>query len=318
LQVLRRPGQASITATYGVIAVGGGTTLRCTAVDVGSPEAEYRWLTPSAIGTSSEQISPIYTLEHATLADNGEYRCIPFNRIGDGVESVFTLQVIEPPKITRPLPEFRVLDSDESSVTLSCEAQGYPVPQIQWYKNGKAISGGDSSHLRITSEHRPSNCPPGDFCSVKSVSFLKFAEPLTWTDKGNYSCIAGNGLEKFATSSTTLSVVHAPVVLNERYPNDALAAADPGSTARIVCHISARPEPKFIWLRNGSELSNGGSRYRIRSTRLDGKIDEFQSILEVADSMVHDYGPYICRSSNGNEQKTDLVIKLQTKSKLAR
>lgn len=31
-----------------------------------------------------------------------------------------------------------------------------------------------------------------------------------------------------------LSVIHGPVILNERYPNDALAAADPGSTVRIV------------------------------------------------------------------------------------
>lgn len=63
-------------------------------MDIGSPEAEYRWSTPSSSGTYGQQKSPTYTIEHATLADNGEYRCMPFNRIGDGVEGVFTLQVI--------------------------------------------------------------------------------------------------------------------------------------------------------------------------------------------------------------------------------
>ncbi|VDK74762.1 unnamed protein product, partial [Onchocerca ochengi] len=85
--------------------------------------------------------------------------------------------------------------------------------------------------------------------------------------------------------------------------------------ARIVCHVSARPEPEFEWLRNGSEIHDGQFRYSIRNSRLDGKIDEFQSILEITDSMIHDHGPYICRASNGNGQKEELVIKLQTKSK---
>lgn len=95
LQVLRRPGEAVITASSTVIAVGGETTLRCTAVEVGSPEAEYRWLTPSSSGIYGERKTPIYTLERATLADNGDYRCMPFNRIGDGVEGVLTIQVSE-------------------------------------------------------------------------------------------------------------------------------------------------------------------------------------------------------------------------------
>lgn len=76
-----------------MIAVGGEATLRCTAVDVGSPEAEYRWLTPSSSGSYKERKTPIYTLEHATLADNGDYRCLPFNRIGDGMEGILTIQV---------------------------------------------------------------------------------------------------------------------------------------------------------------------------------------------------------------------------------
>lgn len=54
----------------------------------------------------------------------------------------------------------------------------------------------------------------------------------------------------------------------------------------------------------------------MRNIRLNDKIDEFQSILEIADSMIYDHGPYICRASNGNGQKEELVIKLQTKSEL--
>ncbi|VDK85519.1 unnamed protein product [Litomosoides sigmodontis] len=306
IDVLRRPGEALITASSTVIAVGGEATLRCTAVDVGSPEAEYRWLTPTSSGNYAERKTPIYILEHATLADNGDYRCIPFNKIGDGVEGILTIQVVEPSKITRPLPESLVFNTGETSVTLRCEAQGYPTPQFQWFKDGQAINKRDSnSHC----------CPKDDICSVTVITFLNFLQPLAWNDKGNYSCKSSNGLEKFATSSVAFSVIHGPVILNERYPSDALAAADIGSTARIICHVSARPEPEFVWFRNGSEIHDGQSRYVIRNIRLNDKIDEFQSILEITDSMIYDHGPYTCRTSNSNGQKEELVIKLQTRSK---
>ncbi|VDO44062.1 unnamed protein product [Onchocerca flexuosa] len=167
----------------------------------------------------------------------------------------------------------------------------------------------------VSSEQHPENCPESEFCSVTVIGFLNFLQPLAWNDKGNYSCKSSNGLQKFVTSSMVLNVLHAPVILNEKYPSDALAAADVGSIARIVCHVSARPEPQFVWLRNGSEIHDGQFRYGIRNSRLDGKIDEFQSILEITDSMIYDHGPYICRASNGNEQKEELVIKLQKKSK---
>ncbi|EJD75800.1 CBR-IGCM-1 protein [Loa loa] len=316
IDVLRRPGEALITASSTMIAVGGGTTLRCTAVDVGSPEAEYRWLTPSSSGSYGEQKSPIYILERAMLSDNGDYRCMPFNRIGNGVEGVLTIQVIEPSKITRPLPESLIFNAGETSVTLRCEAQGYPAPQFQWLKDGQVINKQDgSTHWSISSEQHPNDCPKSDFCSITMIAFLNFLQPLGWNDKGNYSCKFTSGLQKFVTSSMALSVIHGPVILNERYPSDALAAADVGSTARIVCHVSARPEPEFVWFRNGSEVRDGQSRYVVRNIRLNDKIDEFQSILEIADSMIYDHGPYICRTSNGNGQEEELVFKLQTKSK---
>lgn len=63
-------------------------------------------------------------------------------------------------------------------------------------------------------------------------------------------------------------------------------------------------------------MHDGESRYLIRSSPLDGKVDEFQSVLEILDSVIYDHGPYTCRATNGNGQKAELVIKLQTKSKL--
>ena len=63
------------------------------------------------------------------------------------------------------------------------------------------------------------------------VSSLQFFEKVEWNDKGNYTCIAENGaIAPIEQSNMVLSVVHEPVVLNEKFPNEALAAADVGKT----------------------------------------------------------------------------------------
>lgn len=92
--MLRRPGQGLIKASESVIAVGETISLTCTATDGGSPEAEFRWFTPST-DSSVEHRAATLIIQHATLADNGEYKCIPFNKIGDGTAGFFVLQVGE-------------------------------------------------------------------------------------------------------------------------------------------------------------------------------------------------------------------------------
>lgn len=67
------------------------------------------------------------------------------------------------------------------------------------------------------------------------VSSLQFFEKVEWNDKGNYSCIAENGaISSLEKSDMVLNVVHEPVVLNERYPTEALAAADLGKTVTAI------------------------------------------------------------------------------------
>ncbi|VDM39904.1 unnamed protein product [Toxocara canis] len=316
VDVLRRPGRAIITGSNSAIVVGGRVKFTCQANDVGSPEAEYRWASPATGGTYGATEGSILTVEHATLADNGEYRCMPHNKIGDGEEGVFILQVIEPAKIIRPLPDNRVFHVGEAAILMSCEAQGYPAPIIKWRKDGNEITNGDESHWSVRSEQRATRCSKGDYCSISIVSTLKFSEPLLWNDKGNYSCVTENGAQGEAASSWVLvNIIHEPVILNERYPADALAAADIGSTAHISCLVSSRPQPKFIWMRNSTEIRDGDGRYAIRTIAIPKRIDEYESILTISDLNEYDHGAYMCTASNGHGAKADVIIKLQSKTK---
>lgn len=44
------------------------------------------------------------------------------------------------------------------------------------------------------------------------------------------------------------------MILNDRYPTEALAAADVAGTAMISCRVSARPEPSFEWMYDSNEV----------------------------------------------------------------
>uniref|UniRef100_A0A915A597 Nephrin n=2 Tax=Parascaris univalens TaxID=6257 RepID=A0A915A597_PARUN len=316
VDVLRRPGRAAIIGSSSSIVVGGHAKLTCRVDDVGSPQAEYRWASPATGGTYGSLDGSTLTVEHATITDNGEYRCMPHNKIGDGEEGVFILQVIEPAKIIRPLPDNRVFNAGEAAVSMFCEAQGYPAPIIKWRKDGNDIISTDESHWYVRSEQRANSCSKGEVCTIPVVSTLKFAEALLWNDKGNYSCIAENGVQDQAASSWVLvNVIHEPVILNERYPTDALAAADVSSTAHVSCLASSRPRPKFIWMRNSTEIRDGEGRYAIRTSPVPKKIDEYESILTISDLTEYDHGPYLCRVANGLGSKADVIIKLQSKAK---
>lgn len=74
----------------------------------------------------------------------------------------------------------------DKPTTLICEAEGYPVPEIAWYKNGQETT--ESVRLRIL--------------STGALQFA-FAQP---SDSGRYTCTATNVAG--STSSSMELIVH--------------------------------------------------------------------------------------------------------------
>uniref|UniRef100_A0A7E4ZSG2 B-cell receptor CD22 n=1 Tax=Panagrellus redivivus TaxID=6233 RepID=A0A7E4ZSG2_PANRE len=321
VDVKRKPGAAIITASQTSVNVGDILTLSCTADDPGSPEAKYRWSTPATHGIFSQQLEfnrQTITVSKAALSDNGLYRCVAFNDIGQGDEAVMKIVVIEPARISRPLSESRVMTSGDVDASIDCEAVGYPQPNIRWTKNGLPVNEASNPHWVIQAHPTQTSCNDGEYCPWSVVSSLRFFETVEWSDKGNYTCIAENGnTGPLSQDSTILNVVHEPVILNEKFPTEALAAADVASVAKISCIVSARPEPKFVWMRDGSELDESDSRFSVHSSKLYNRFDEFESILEINDVAESDMGAYVCKAVNGQSgaKSAEVIINLQHKSK---
>lgn len=84
-----------ITPSLRIVYVGDSVTLSCATIDdAGSPPAQFRWATPdSDYAAAGLPPKPTLLLSKAQLTDVGQYRCTPYNEIGQGPETSYQLQV---------------------------------------------------------------------------------------------------------------------------------------------------------------------------------------------------------------------------------
>ncbi|KAI1710406.1 immunoglobulin domain-containing protein [Ditylenchus destructor] len=323
VDVKRKPGTALVVASSMILDVGEEVHLTCSMgdSDPGSPAAQFRWETPTSKDSKETLNSQILTIRDAKLEDNGLYKCIPFNEVGEGDPGVVKITVVQPAKLieNRKLRNAQTLSAGDLDKSLQCEATGYPAPEFQWLKDGIPLNP-KNHHWHIHTRQPSGSCEKHEHCPLTVVSTLKFSDSVRWNDKGNYTCRANNFASTKAPDSSTvkISVMHEPVVLNQRYPDYALAAANVGTLARISCLVSSRPDPTFTWTRNGEEITRQlQPNYKIASSRLYNRLDEFESVLEIPDMKSTDFGAYVCTARNGagGAKKASVEIRLQAKSR---
>lgn len=96
--------------------------------------------------------------------------------------------------------------------------------------------------------------------------------------------------------------------------------------AEISCIVSARPPPTFTWFFNSEPIEEGDRfhtfscnifaifrnyRRTFEMREMEGRMDEYEQVLRVADVKKTDYGKYLCRATNGAGDKAEVVIELK-------
>ncbi|EFO96679.1 CRE-IGCM-1 protein [Caenorhabditis remanei] len=300
VDVKRKPGQAQIISARQSVDVGETIKLICQAEDVGNPPSLYTWASPSSGGIFGLEghNDKSFEVRNAQLSDNGVYSCKAYNDLGEGKAATVMITVIEQARISSPLATERIFTAGEQGKMLECEAQGYPTPVVSWLKDGIPVKQ-NSYESSATSE---SKCNPEDFCTQTVASTLTLSGPLKWSDKGNFTCVADNGSDKNGKDSSSWTIVrilHKPVVLNRKFPEKSLSAADIGSQAILRCKVSARPEPEFHWMFKDSEIFEN-ERHSFHTVGTFKKPDEYEQLLQIESVQESDYGEYVCRATNGN------------------
>ncbi|EEB13645.1 protein CEPU-1 precursor, putative [Pediculus humanus corporis] len=224
-------------------------------------------------------------IRRVNMHDSGQYTCqVVADKI---IQVTHTLNVVRKLSITRILPEVRpgqskILRKGES-LTLACEATGYPVPKVFWVRRGR--------------KHFPNG---HERMEGTSITF----EEVNRKYSGIYECEASND---FGTVRKAVEIhVHYPpeIEIEEETVTTAV-----GLQPEITCTVHAEPKANVTWYKNGDIVTK---KSQISTTVVNNKYT-----LQITKMNEDDFGSYTCHAKNelGSKQKAIVLSGAPTKPK---
>ncbi|ELU05193.1 hypothetical protein CAPTEDRAFT_219970 [Capitella teleta] len=169
------------------------------------------------------------------------------------------------------------------TAVLTCDATGYPMPNITWVRaNGAALP------------------DPINKFSIKT-KMLRL-ENLKREDRGVYRCLADNNVRPPATYDATLYVDFRP---HARYVQSTYGQAQNRLfDLTIECIVSGFPAPDLKWYKRngvGKDLITDDEKHVIHALLNHGQtlsISEVWYQLTIINVQANDYGEYLCEGEN--------------------
>ncbi|XP_058997342.1 hemicentin-2 [Mustela lutreola] len=265
-------------------AAGENASLPCPAR--GTPKPHITWRK----GPSLEPLRgrpDLEVLEEGSLflasvspADSGDYECQATNEAGSTSRRA-KLVVYVPPSIREDGRRANVSGMAGQSLTLECDANGFPAPEITWFKDGQPIPKTGSHHLLDKS---------------RALHFPRIQEG----DSGLYSCRAENQAGT-AQRDFDLLVLIPPSVLGAGAAQEVLGLA--GAEVELECRTSGVPAPQVEWTKDGQPVLPGDPHVQLQE---DGQV------LRIPSSHLGDEGRYQCVAfSPAGQQAKDFRLRMQ-------
>ncbi|EGV99559.1 Hemicentin-1 [Cricetulus griseus] len=208
-------------------------------------------------------------ISRAVREDAGTYMCVAQNSAGTALGKI-KLNVQVPPAITSHQKEYVV--AVDKPVSLLCEAEGFPSPDITWHKDGHALT--ESIRQRILNS---------------GALQIAFAQP---DDAGRYTCMAANAAGS-SSVSTTLTV-HVPPKIQS---TEVHYTVNENSQAVLPCVADGIPTPAIHWEKDSVLIANLLGKYTAQPY---GEL-----ILE--NVVLEDSGTYTCVANNAAGEDTHTV-----------
>ncbi|XP_047673954.1 hemicentin-1 isoform X2 [Tachysurus fulvidraco] len=251
------------------VLVNKSTMLEC-HVD-GSPTPKISWLKDGLLlnpDRTHNMLSNGRTLQilNAQVSDTGRYVCVAENVAGNA-EKYFSLNVHVPPSIVGVNEENATVVVN-NFVSLSCEATGFPPPNLSWLKDRKPLQGNSNALIM-----------PGG----RALQILK----AKMSDGGKYSCVAINPAGE-AHKIIYLTVFVPPSIRDSAGDSPVVVSVHVGNSVTLECLSNAIPPPTITWHKNG----------RIITETANLRILSNGQTLEIKETEVSDTGLYICKASN--------------------
>ncbi|EFX86866.1 hypothetical protein DAPPUDRAFT_43826, partial [Daphnia pulex] len=231
--------------------------------------------------------SSALTFTNLSAVHSGRYECAARNAAGLARQS--TLLFVQVPPFWSVEPrDVSVLAGQP--LTVHCQADGYPKPNVTWSWTSEPTTASSSSHP-LTNRTSPAFLRVMDNGTLIIRSARKSLQ-------GRYTCRAVNRIGQDLTATISISVHVGP-----RF-RDSLSrlAVKRDVQASLNCRVDGDGPLHLAWRRSSSSTSLLSSNYRLRIQEKEAPPNGVISTLTIAATQVEDAGIYICIASNSHGQ----------------
>ncbi|VDI56857.1 titin [Mytilus galloprovincialis] len=274
-----------------------GSRVRLDCVLVGHPEPEVVWFHNDKPVKESKDIQLLFegdrctlSIQEAYLEDAGVYRCEARNPYGND-QTVSKLHVeplselsdasvneATPPKFTQLLRDLNVQSGHR--VCLQCRVTGHPIPDVQWFKDGKPIELGPDYQVTAFADVHNLTIPEafvedtgtymvkavnmvGEAKSYAKLSVKTTPEPMETSEVMKMRQMIQTK-ESQETKLVKKELEQSPPEFQRLFHDMTVNAGEP---VNIECSISGSPKPKVTWYFNGMPIVSRDYIIRMEGTR---------------------------------------------------
>ncbi|CAC5387296.1 HMCN [Mytilus coruscus] len=270
------------TPNLKIVMEGDTLSLKCAAT--GKPEPVISWYrtvetdlpeqTKEDLGTTG----PILSIKDIAREAAGSYECVASNNLPPNVSREIIVVVHYKPQVYPQNDQ--VTKKPGKNVIFECVAEGYPLPQVVWKRNGNVISRTEASYKFRQDVYEEKD----------SIILSLRINDLNDNDFGIYTCEAEN---KYGSASHdyTLEKTGAPKIAVA----SSLVRKIKSENGDLECRVRGFPR-SVVWFKNGQKLSPTASRrYAIETYKED---DITVSSLTIVSLEASDFAVYVCQADN--------------------
>ncbi|KYM93929.1 Opioid-binding protein/cell adhesion molecule like protein [Cyphomyrmex costatus] len=241
---------------------------------------------------------------NATVEDSSDnYKC-SILRNPDPIDLTHRLRVDENPRqesappqhslkgIIRVKPSKKVEVKQGHSITLGCETDIQPPPEIKWFIENKKVDGYD-----------PDVILDGNYITIQKVNE---------SHSGLYQCLAEDGSEMPAMEAINVIVNYKPKIEVEKN----IVYSGASIESEITCIVSAHPVELVTWYKDDKKLiqKKGSMMYH----KAIPKSNKTKHILKILHTSARDFGEYKCRAENafGHDIKSVILTGVPSQAKI--
>ncbi|KAI1285852.1 Titin [Halotydeus destructor] len=187
-------------------------------------------------------------IKQANEGTAGTYKCNAANDAGE-VETQCEMAVTSKPEFMQGLEDRDAVEGD--LIVMDIVVAGSPTPKIKFLKDGKELSLGDSTNLKIEQE--------------SDLVYIITIPKANKDSAGNYEVVVSNKVGEARTKGS-LAVMTKPVFVQDLMDKSATVGED----EFIEVIVDACPRPSLVWYKNGKLITttvtaeNTDNKFRLR------------------------------------------------------